>query len=161
VLWLRAILFTILAPGMIAGLAPLLIKENRPLPGGIWNAGWVLVLIGACTYLHCLLRFLAAHGTPAIFFTRPLRFVIGEEPTQLVRGGAYRYSRNPMYFSVLTAIFGQAVVFKSLAVATFGSCLCVFFHIVVVFAEEPHLRAREGHVFEEYCRQTPRWIKLW
>lgn len=160
-LLLRAIFFTVLVPGAIAGLVPLEIRGSHSLAGGVWNAGWFLVVLGASIYLLCLLRFLAEKGTPAIFFARPLRFLIGEEPNRLVRGGLYRYSRNPMYIAVLFTVFGQAVVFGSTAIAVYGLCLFGCFHLIVVTVEEPHLRKREGPAFGEYSRQTPRWVKLW
>ncbi len=76
-----------------------------------WQAGWFLIVPGALIYLSCLIRFLLAGGTPAIFFTRPLRFLIGEEPKALVADGLYRYTRNPMYVGVLLAVIGQAILY--------------------------------------------------
>ena len=160
-LWVRAALFSILVPGTIAVLAPVTIRGDSRLAGGVWNIGWALVVGGAFIYLHCLLRFLAANGTPTIFFAGPLRFLVGGEPSQLVRGGLYRYSRNPMYIGVLSAVFGQALLYGSRPIGVYCLCLCAFFHFIVVLVEEPHLRSREGPVFVEYCRKTPRWITLW
>jgi hypothetical protein len=45
--------------------------------GGLWNAGWLLVGLGAIIYGWCLFSFLISGGTPAIFFTRHLGFLIG------------------------------------------------------------------------------------
>jgi hypothetical protein len=30
-----------------------------------------------------------------------------------------------------------------------------------VLVAEPHLRARDESAFGEYCRKTPRWVRLW
>jgi protein-S-isoprenylcysteine O-methyltransferase Ste14 len=158
VLWLRGLIFTALAPGVVAVLAPALIRGGRPLSGGFWNLGWIPVLLGACVYLACLLKFLAANGTPAIFFTRRLRRVIGEEPAGLVCGGLYGFSRNPMYVGVLAVVFGQAILFSSLPVAIYGLAGWLAFHLSVVFLEEPHLRAKQGAAYDEYCRLVPRWF---
>src|SRR5713226_2993633 len=126
--------------------------------GGWWRAGWLLVGIGAVIYALCLSRFLLSGGTPAIFFTRYVKFVIGEEPPKLVQEGLYRISRNPMYLGVLTAVFGQALLFASPSVAFYGAALWLFFHLTVVFLEEPHLRKQRGPSYEEYCRRVPRWL---
>jgi hypothetical protein len=64
------------------------------LRGGFYNGGWLLVGVGILLYALSLLRFLAAGGTPAIFFTRHLRLLIGEEPAALVSAGLYRFSRG-------------------------------------------------------------------
>ena len=128
--------------------------------GGIGDVGWLLIVTGALIYLLCLMRFLASGGTPAIFFTRRLRSLLGEEPTSLVSDGLYRFSRNPMYVGVLMVIFGQAVLLASSTVAVYGLAVFVFFHCAVVFFEEPHLRRTRGLAYEEYCRLVPRWWGL-
>jgi protein-S-isoprenylcysteine O-methyltransferase Ste14 len=138
-------------------MAPFLISD-RPAKGGLWNIGWVLVTIGAAIYGLCLVNFLLSGGTPAIFFTRPVRFLLGEEPAIVVQGGLYRFSRNPMYIGVVTAIFGQALVFGSIDIALYGAAVWLFFHLAVVFIEEPHLRKERGAAYEEYCRRVPRWF---
>ena len=81
---------------------------------------------------------------PAIFFTRPFRFLIGEEPAGLVSGGLYRFSRNPMYVGVLLAVFGRAMLFKSAPLAAYGCTVFACFHVIVVLVDEPHLRATRG-----------------
>ena len=159
-LWLRAVRFTLLCPGLAAFLAPWALKGSELSSGRVVERGLGAGCDRSAAFLHCLLRFLAAHGTPAIFFSRPLRFLIGAEPHQLVRGGPYRFARNPMYLGVLGR-FGQALLFKSSAIAIYRLCLCGFFERIVVLVEEPHLRARDGLAFGEYSRKTPRWVKLW
>jgi protein-S-isoprenylcysteine O-methyltransferase Ste14 len=159
-LWIRGLIFTVLVPAVVAFLVPAALLTEARRPGGIWNAGWVLIAAGTLAYLLCLLRFLLAGGTPAIFFTRPLRLLIGEEPGELVAGGLYRFSRNPMYVAVLMVIFGQAVLFRSVRQAVYGCIVFAFFHLVVVFVEEPHLRAARGRPYERYCRAVPRWLGL-
>lgn len=121
-------------------------------------AGWLPVVAGASIYFVCLLRFLTAGGTPAIFFTRHLRFLIGEEPAKLVQGGMYRLSRNPMYIGVLLVVFGQAILFGSVRLTEYGLAVALCFHLVVVFLEEPHLRRERGPSYDEYCRQVRRWL---
>ena len=156
--WVRGLIFSFLVPGVIGFVIPFSIDSGgRPI-GGVWNVGWLPIIVGALVYVLCLLRFLAAGGTPAIFFTRPLRFLIGEEPAGLVSQGLYRYSRNPMYVGVLTCVFGEALLFGSWNLLIYAAGLCVWFHLVVVFVEEPHLRRTRGDAYLQYCRETPRWM---
>ncbi len=157
-LWIRGLVFTLLVPYVAGVLLPSLIYKGYSPRGGIWEIGWLLVGAGATVYGVCLFRFLAAGGTPAIFFTRRLRSLIGEEPGRLVQGGLYRASRNPMYVGVLLVVFGQATVFASPGVALYGMVLWFFFHLTVVFQEEPHLRKEYGSSYDEYCRRVPRWL---
>jgi protein-S-isoprenylcysteine O-methyltransferase Ste14 len=159
-LWLRGLIFTVLVPAVIGFFLPAALDPHTPRRGGIGDAGWVLIATGMLIYALCLIRFLTSGGTPAIFFSRHLRFLIGEEPGGLVAGGLYRFSRNPMYVGVLLLVFGQAMLFASLRLAAYGCAVFFFFHLTVVFAEEPHLRATRGDSYETYCRAVPRWLGL-
>jgi protein-S-isoprenylcysteine O-methyltransferase Ste14 len=155
VLWLRAAIFTMLVPVVVGWYVPQRIAaEASP----VWPAGWILVATGALLYFWCLLMFLLAGGTPAVFFTRPLRFLIGSEPGEVVRRGPYRFSRNPMYVAVVTAILGQALVYRSSPVLRYGIAVAVVFHLVVVLIEEPHLRAVRGEEYKRYCTAVRRWL---
>ena len=159
--WIRGLIFTVLVPGTIALYIPHLLAEGLVAAGGLWQIGWLVSGVGALGYLWCFLHFLSSGGTPAIFFTRPVKFLIGEEPQRLVQGGLYRVSRNPMYVSVLLVIFGQALRFASAAIAEYGFMVWLGFHVVVVLLEEPHLHDERGPSYGEYCRRVPRWIGLW
>ena len=157
-LWIRGLIFTALVPLVVGGWAPAAIDPGRRPGGGLWNSGWLLVAVGAAFYVACLLRFLASGGTPAIFFTRPLRALIGEEPPQLVQSWLYTVTRNPMYVGVSAAVFGQAIVYASASIATYGALLWTAFHVVVIGLEEPHLRELHGRSYDDYCRRVPRWL---
>ncbi len=156
-LWIRGLIFTLLVPCVVGGYVPSLFYGGS-VRGGWWNVGWVFIGLGAIVYGLCLFTFLISGGTPAVFFTRDLRFLIGEEPPRLVRQGLYRVSRNPMYVGVLLAVFGQALIFASRDVAFYGAALWLCFHLVVILLEEPHLRDERGPSYEEYCRRVPRWL---
>lgn len=159
-LWLRGVLFTILVPGVVGAYLPYLVSHRHGLSGGWFALGWLLVVPGTILYGSCLIQFLLSGGTPAIFFAAPLRFLLGEEPARLIGNGFYRYSRNPMYLGVGIAVFGQAVLYASWPIAVYGAVLGVFFELVVVFLEEPHLRKTRGQAYLEYCRRVPRWLRL-
>ena len=156
--WIRGIVFTVLVPGTIALYVPFRMAERLTPRGGLWEAGWIVSAVGALGYSVCFLHFLASGGTPAIFFTRPLKFLIGEEPGRLVRGGLYRVSRNPMYVSVLLVIFGQALRFGSWPITEYGLLVWLGFHVVVVLLEEPHLYEERGTSYDEYRKHVPRWL---
>ncbi len=157
-LWLRGLLFTILVPFVVGYAVPQSLRTPGAAAPGIWQFGSILIAAGALLYLWCLVCFLLAGGTPAIFFTRHLGFLLGEEPPDVVRTGPYRYSRNPMYVAVVAAIFGQAALYRSRELLIYGAAAALAFEIVVVFLEEPHLRKVRGAGYEQYLRAVPRWI---
>jgi protein-S-isoprenylcysteine O-methyltransferase Ste14 len=155
---IRGLIFTLLVPGVVGVFVPWSLIDHGPLAGSPWTVGWLFIATGASIYLVCLSRFLAAGGTPMIFFARPLRALIGEEPSRVVSDGLYRVSRNPMYLGVLTTVVGQAIVFRSGNIAVYAIVLGLCCHFVVVLLEEPHLRAVRGAPYDEYCRRVPRWL---
>jgi protein-S-isoprenylcysteine O-methyltransferase Ste14 len=157
-LYIRGLIFTILVPFVVGVAVPWTLHRDIHAPVGLKITGGLVILIGVVFYGVCLLRFLLSGGTPAIFFTRHLKFLIGEEPGKLVREGIYRFSRNPMYLSVLLVVFGQAIFFRSSEVAFYGIVLFLLFHLAVVFIEEPHLRSERGAAYQEYFRRVPRWL---
>jgi protein-S-isoprenylcysteine O-methyltransferase Ste14 len=157
-LWIRGLLFAVLLPGTVAFCLPAVIRAEAPRAGAWWALGWVPLLAGFVLFVWCTVRFLLAGGTPAIFFVRGLRAVVGEEPKTLVRAGPYRFSRNPMYVAVLLVIFGQAVVYRSTDLAVYGLIVWVLFHLTVVLIEEPHLERVHGDEYRRFRRQVRRWL---
>ena len=157
---IRGLVFTVLVPGVVAWYLPSAFDPGAQLRGGIWEAGWLPVAAGTLIYALCLVRFLAAGGTPAVYFTRPLRFLIGEEPAGLVSSGLYRFSRNPMYVGVVLVLLGQAILFASRPRFAYAAAAFLIFHVVVRLLEEPHLRGLHGLQYDVYCRAVPRWLGL-
>lgn len=158
ILWLRGLIFTLLVPVVLGLLVPMQFELTAQPFRLLSYAGWLLVGTGGLFYGYCLVQFLLSGGTPAIYFTRALWFLIGREPRMLVQGGLYRVTRNPMYLGVALAVLGQALLGNSPAVAIYGVFLWLSFHAVVTLGEEPHLRARHGRSYEDYCREVPRWL---
>ena len=151
---LGSLVFLVLAPGVVAGLIPLLITNGHPLPptdglGAIRWAGLIVIAAGLVVVLDAFARFAwEGLGTPA-----PVA------PTRtLVVSGFYRYVRNPMYLAVTALIFGQAVLFASWGVAIYGVIIAAAFVTFVRLYEEPTLRQTYGEEYAAYCASTPRWV---
>ncbi len=157
--WLRGLVFTLLIPAVVGGLAPWLLHAGRGPAGGVWQLAWLLLAFGGVIYFLCLLRFLAAGGTPVIhLLPGSLKTLLGTEPQGLIHTGIYRISRNPMYLGVTSLIFGQAILFRSALAAAYGVIVWLCFYGIVVFVEEPHLRKLHGPAYEQFCKRVPRWI---
>ena len=148
---LATALFTLFVPAIVAvGIPQMWIIGARGVAPGIVSRvlGTALIALGAIGYFWCATLFVKAQGTPAPAF-----------PTQrTVVGGLYRINRNPMYTSVLAVVFGQAVLYRDRALAIYGACLALGFHLFVLLYEEPTLRARFHGEYEEFCRRVPRWL---
>lgn len=159
----RTVLFVALVPGTVTVLLPLnVFNAAHAAPdrlGWLRFLGCIPIAAGVLAALWATAEFVVrGRGTPAIWFTRPLRFLFGSEPRGVVRGTIYSYTRNPMYLGVLAILFGEALLFASPELLAYALLMCVFFEIVVVFIEEPHLRRTRGEDYTVYCRKAPRWM---
>jgi protein-S-isoprenylcysteine O-methyltransferase Ste14 len=149
---LRTLVFTVFVPGFWTVLVPYWTVRRRARldlsVAGI--AGWLLAAVGVALYLKCAFWGFALRGkgTPA-----PI-----DPPKSLVVEGPYRIVRNPMYWSVLFVMLGEALAFRSLLLAEVA---CVFFACAALFVmvyEEPLLSNKFGAEYEAYRKQVPRWI---
>jgi protein-S-isoprenylcysteine O-methyltransferase Ste14 len=146
--------FLVIAPGFVAGLVPWWISRWRLDPPffGLMIfrvAGCAMIGLGLIGLVDSFARFaLQGLGTPSPVF-----------PTRhLVVTGLYRYVRNPMYVAVVSAIFGQGLLFGNVRVLEYGAFVWLLFHAFVVVYEEPVLRATFGPEYERFCKEVPRWI---
>ncbi len=155
-LWasLGSVVFFLLAPGLVAGLAPWWISRwhmQPPLLGSslLRVAGASLIAVGTPALLDSFARFaLQGLGTPAPIF-----------PTRhLVVTGLYRHVRNPMYVGVVSVIVGQGLLLGSARVLDYGVLVWLAFSLFVIGYEEPTLRRTFGDEYERFCANIPRWI---
>ena len=154
-LLLRNLFFTILQPGLVAGLFPYLLLSSSDkdfFPGAwtIWHyAGAVMMVFGFLIMMSCILRF-ATEGRGTL---SPL------DPTKkLVVKGLYRYSRNPMYVGVILLLIGETVFWQSLVLAGYTAVVFIGFNLFILFHEEPRLRRDFGTEYELYCQKVRRWL---
>ena len=161
-LWLRGVIFTLLIPGSVAGIIPwLLIRNRQPdLLLGKWHyAGLLVLAVGVFVYILTIISFLLrGKGTPAIWFTAAIGWLIGKEPVKMVSSGLYKYSRNPMYLGVMITVLGEAIFFRQSLLLLYVVVLFVIFHFIIVFIEEPHLEKKFGEEYKNFKKRTKRWL---
>ncbi len=148
----KTMLFALVVPGTVVGYLPWRLSGWRLPPPLFFGARWIgaaAVLVGVAVVAEAMVRFVRqGRGTPL-----PL-----DAPKRLVVVGLYRYVRNPMYVGVLGAILGQALLFGSDRVFAYAGMAAGFFHLFVVFYEEPHLARVFGADYGAYCREVRRWL---
>jgi protein-S-isoprenylcysteine O-methyltransferase Ste14 len=151
VLAIRSGLWALIVPGLVLAGAPAAILNTTDSRFGLGEARWVglaLVAVGASGLLWCIVDFAKlGEGTLS-----PV-----DAPRLVVRGGLYRYVRNPMYLSVLTVLVGEVLFFRSLWLLLYAAAFTAWFNLVVLTYEEPGLVRQFGESYEGYRRSVPRW----
>ena len=149
---IKTAVFTVLVPGTVGGYTPYRLLAGAPRRGDLGACrylGLIPIALGAAIYLWCAWNFaVTGRGTPA-----PI-----DPPKELVARGLYRWVRNPMYVGVLSAVLGQALLFGAPAIAEYAVVAFAFFHLFVLFYEEPTLAAKFGDSYARYRRAVPRWL---
>jgi len=154
-LFIRNLLFTILQPGLVAGLIPLWITGVRinNIFDEVWQLhhyiGTIAFLIGFVIMLWCIISF-AVKGRGTLSPVDPTK--------KLVISGLYYFSRNPMYVGVILILIGEAIFFQSANLRVYLLFVFVVFNIFVIHIEEPRLRKDFGEEYNLYCQKVRRWI---
>jgi protein-S-isoprenylcysteine O-methyltransferase Ste14 len=73
--------------------------------------------------------------------------------------GVYRYSRNPMYLSMITVFIGIGIASASWFYLLLSAILTALLNVTVA-AEERYCLERYGLAYRKYIGVTPRWIGL-
>ena len=143
-----------------------------------------LVFLGAGGLALVIHRFLPLHVLP-VERAAPLRIVgavlaaaalsfaiwavatfrrIGTTPnpaggtTALVSGGPYRFSRNPMYASLVLLTMGAALAFDTLWPLFLLPFVVLVVRANVILPEERYLEAKFGQPYRDYKARVRRWI---
>lgn len=144
-LWFACVFFVALP----AGVLRLAGRSLLPPGGASLLVGLAVVIAAHAALLPQVVAFVRhGDGTHAPF----------APPRQLVARGVYRRVRNPMYLLYTLVIAGEAIAYRSLALAAYTALFWLLAHVYVVAVEEPGLRRRFGAPYEAYCRSTGRWL---
>ena len=79
-------------------------------------------------------------------------------PATLLTSGPFRYSRNPLYVSLLLLVLGLAAVSNTAWLVAAATIFFLLLHYGVVKPEETFLRSQFGAAYEQYCAQVRRWV---
>jgi protein-S-isoprenylcysteine O-methyltransferase Ste14 len=145
----RAVLAFLLLPGMVAFVVPAFFLRPAGPARAFHPIAVAPLTIGSILLLWCVRDFyVSGKGTLAPW----------SPPQRLVVIGLYRWTRNPMYVAVTVILLGWTAAYRSTTLLTYALIVPVFFHLRVVFGEEPWLARRYGGEWRHYRDQVPRWL---
>ena len=85
-------------------------------------------------------------------------FDTSKSTIKIVTDGAYRFSRNPLYLSLLLLLFGVAILLSSLWLFCTVPILYTLFLFKAVKLEESYLSQKFGEEYLNYSAKVRRWI---
>ena len=83
--------------------------------------------------------------------------VPGEQKTELVEGGIYRFTRNPYFVAYLIMFAAYTILLQSLVLLLLSFVGFALIHAMVL-KEERHLAALHGERYRDYQRRVPRYL---
>ena len=154
-LFLRNLFFTLLQPGVVAGLIPYWIigSKAKLIVSQTWGlqnyTGAALFGFGFIILIVCVASF-AVYGNGTL---SP-----ADQTKRLVIRGLYNYSRNPMYVGVMLMLIGETIFFKSVNLLFYAGLILLAFSVFVRYFEEPRLRKDFGEEYKLYFKKVRRWL---
>ena len=85
-------------------------------------------------------------------------FDTAKSTVKIVSSGAYKFSRNPLYFSLLPLLSGIAIFVFSVRLFLSIPILFILFLFNAVKPEESYLSQKFGKEYLEYSSKVRRWI---
>ena len=151
--WINAVLRSVIWLGWAGGLAYFKKPDGASFLAVRTDAiGWLgggIVLVG-----------LVFHFWSSATLARGERQ--GAAASTPVTDGPFRYVRNPIYLAGITLLLGVGLLYSPWRAMDLGLplLLLVYFHVAVVWVEEPELRRRFSSKYDEYCEQVSRWLPI-
>jgi len=152
----RPLALFMLPPPLMFGVAfgiGALFQHFVPVPfvagvASTYFAGIIILAAGVCLGLYLAATFLMRRTTLNPF----------AEPSVFVARGAYRFCRNPMYLSLITAYLGATLMFGSAwSLVALLAPIAVLIRVVIPF-EEARMLATFGESYQAYCARVRRWL---
>lgn len=110
--------------------------------------GFALAGAGFLLAVSALLGFLKQRTTP----------IPHGEPSALMVAGAYRWTRNPMYLGILTALLGVAFYLGTLPFYLVPPAFVLAIGRIHIPFEEAKLAGLFGAAYEDFKARVPRWL---
>ncbi len=144
----------LLPPHLLLGAVLLSLALDRWLPlMELWGRPWSY-LGGAIILAALVLNVYLALG----FRRRKTTIIPFRESTELITDGLYRFSRNPIYLSMVVLLCGEAIALGSLSPWLVPLAFAVAISRQFIAREEVMLTETFGDRYREYCREVRRWL---
>lgn len=128
-----------------------------PFPRLLIQPFWEIPLVYWIAIILCSVSIVWFTVTLHIF-GKSFRVGIDESTKgQLITGGTFAVSRNPVYLAFIVFFIGIFLAYSGICTAVFLVLLAVTIHRQIL-REEKFLAGHYGSEYEEYCKKTRRYL---
>ncbi len=121
-----------------------------PLLSGIPAIG-----IGAVVVVAGYMFMMKGHN---LFKSLKVTVMPTQRASKLVAGGAYRFSRNPMYVGMISILAGLGIAANSVWMIFAALIMAAYLSMYVVPKEEAYLAREFGDEYIAFCKSVRRWL---
>ncbi len=82
----------------------------------------------------------------------------GNETTQLIKTGLFKYSRNPIYLGVLLICPALGFIFNSVYLMIAVIPVFILLKYLLITPEEKYLYQKFTGEYSDYCKKVRRWL---
>lgn len=144
----------LLPPHYLLGAVLLSLALDRWLPvAHLWGRPWTL-LGGGIIIAAIVVNLYLAIG----FRRRSTTIIPFQESTVLITDGLYRFSRNPIYVSMVVLLCGVAIALGSLSPWLVPPIFAATVSRQIIQHEEAMLTENFGDQYRDYCQRVRRWL---
>jgi protein-S-isoprenylcysteine O-methyltransferase Ste14 len=138
------VLTGLIVQAAIAYLAPV-----QPLLAPLWQYIGIALMLLAFIGILILARGFSRHETSIL---------PDGEPSQLMEGGLYKFSRNPIYVAMALLLFGSGLAFGHGLALLVVPVFVLAVQQVWIVKEEENLEAAFGQIYRNYKMRVRRWL---
>ena len=113
----------------------------------VW-VGYLLVLVGLGLAFNAVIQFIRSRTT-----LDPHGSV-----SEIVTGGVYRFSRNPIYLGFVCLLIGFSFIFRSFWGLILSPLFILLMNALVIQHEEAYLEKKFGEGYTSYKSRVRRWL---
>lgn len=128
------------------------IKATLPSIGYITLPEYAIWLSIGLLYAGSLLLVLSLYS-----MGKSLTFGLPEKPVAFITRGLYRYSRNPVYVSMVIICIASCICFPDLLNVSFAAYGIVIHHSIIK-GEETYLERKHGKEYVSYSNRVHRYL---
>ena len=98
-------------------------------------------------------------GVSFVMFIQHKTSVVPKQtPKSMITIGPYKYSRNPIYVADAIILIGYILTLGSVISFLLVPAFAWIIRLRFINDEEAGIRAEFGQAYEDYCKQTRRWL---